>query len=138
MVHEESVALTIPTNIFVGLDVTELESIVKSKVFVNTLILISSDSGLTDNLTPRLDSKVCIFETLDDANVTAYTMLEIYSTRQRNVFENLIGTWNDSSGFDVTAQSLWERRSDLSSVELKVQTKAAYGRVANLDNFRFR
>ena len=121
MVHEESAALTIPTKIFVGLDGTELESIVKNKVFVNTLILVSSDSGLTENLTPRLDSKVCIFEALNDANMTTFTMLEIYSTRQRNVFENLIGFWNESSGLDVIARSIWERRSDLSSVELRVK-----------------
>ena len=67
-------------------------------------------------LSLRLDTKILFFESTNDPG---FTLLEQYSVMGTRVERRQVGYWRRSGGLRMTSRGIWERRSNLTGVQLR-------------------
>ena len=82
-----------------------------------TVLVAEADVTTGINLTLRLDTRFYMYT----SNVETISLKEVYAVNGKNKVQT-IGTWREDKGLTVPTTSMWERRTDLEGMVIRVAT----------------
>ncbi len=97
----------------------------------NIWLIQNSQENLPANINLEINSQVFTFN-------QDFSLDEVYKVQEfdQNIKRNTIGEWSPEEGLKMTRVPIWERRKDLTGVEVVAATLKVNQIQSNLDNIK--
>ena len=97
----------------------------------NIWLIQNSQENLPANINLEINSQVFTFN-------QDFSLDEVYKVQEfdQNIKRNMIGEWSPEEGLKMTRVPIWERRKDLTGVEVVAATLKVNQIQSNLDNIK--